>query len=74
MDEVIYELSMGGWEPIWFLSLSRVVLEKFERRHILGKFGIQVVYVCSNEWRYLLCFLQVDVFIFFFDIQIIIIR
>jgi hypothetical protein len=37
MDEVIYELSMGGGEPIWFLIFSWVVLETFERRHILGK-------------------------------------
>jgi hypothetical protein len=74
MDEVIYELSMGGREPILFLILSWVVLEKFEQRHILGKFGIQMMYVFSKEWRYLSCFLQVDVFIFFFDIKIIIFR
>jgi hypothetical protein len=74
MDEVIYELSMGGGEPIWFLILSWVVLEKFEQKHILGKFGIQMIYVCSKEWRYLLCFLQVNVFVFFFDIKIMIFR
>jgi hypothetical protein len=68
MDEVIHEFTMGGGELIWILVLSRVVLEKFEQRHVLGKFGIQMMYVCFKEWRYLLCFLQVDVFIFFFYI------
>ncbi len=64
---MIHELSMGGGEPY----LSWVVLEKFEQRNVLGKFGIQMMYAFSKEWRYLLCFLVVNVFIFFFDIYMI---
>ncbi len=44
---MIHELNIGGGEPV----LSWAVLEKFEQRNVLGKFGIQIMYVFSKEWE-----------------------